>query len=85
MGCVIVIFFYDLGCSGDLKYVSTSRECVESCPCGTYQLLGSCETSKSITVIIIMSRADQECATYQSAHCHLITRNRSQTVATSFT
>ena len=39
---------FDLGCSGDLKYVLTSRECVESCPCGTYQLFGSCQTSKSI-------------------------------------
>ena len=52
MECMTISF--DLGCSGDLKYyVSASRECVESCPCGTYQLFGSCQTSESTTVIIL--------------------------------
>ena len=50
---IVANFFYDLGCSGDLKYVSASRECVESCPCGTYQLFGSCQISKSTNVINI--------------------------------
>ena len=48
MECMTISF--DLGCSGDLKYVSASRECVESCPCGTFQLFGSCETSESTTL-----------------------------------